>query len=160
MRNVIGRENLILHVGERMNSPRFIDKIYSFSRESFYMADRTGLDRTTLHYLAVQWAMVSVHRPVHSKIMVTYALTWHKLTADGRCTLRRMAFEALQNAKVAFSKLCSNLLCAYCSNKLPEQGPTKAQLRVLSIMPLRAWAHWRSAYTQLSELVHSLLLSE
>ena len=50
-----------------------------------------------------------------------------------------------------FSKLCSNL-CAYCSNKLPERGPTIARLRVLSIMPLRAWAHRRSAYTQLSPL--------
>ena len=39
--------------------------IYSFSRESF-MADRTGLDSTMLHYLAVQRAMVSVNRPVHS----------------------------------------------------------------------------------------------
>ena len=28
--------------------PRFIDRIYSFSRESF-MADRTGLERTRLH---------------------------------------------------------------------------------------------------------------
>ena len=57
--------------------PRFIDRnIYSFSHESFYVADRTGLVSTTLHYLAVQQAMVSVHRPVHSKIMVTYALTW------------------------------------------------------------------------------------
>ena len=103
VRNVIGRQDLILHVGERIwTRPRFIDKIYLFSRESFYMADRTGLDSTMLHYLAVQRAMVSVHRPVDSKIMVTYALTWHKLTADGRCTLRRMAFEALQNAKAAF----------------------------------------------------------
>jgi len=40
------------------------------------MADRTELDSTTLHYLAVQQAMVSVHTPVHSKITVTYALTW------------------------------------------------------------------------------------
>ena len=37
----------------------FIDRIYSFSRESF-MADRTGLDGTMLHYLAVQQAMVNV----------------------------------------------------------------------------------------------------
>ena len=54
--------------------PRFIDRIYSFSRESF-MADRTGVDSTMLQYLAVQRAMVSVHRPVHSKIMLTYSLT-------------------------------------------------------------------------------------
>ena len=47
-----------------------------------------------------------------------------------------------------FSKLCSNLLCAYCFNNLPERGPIKAQLRVLSIMPQRAWAQWRSAYAE------------
>ena len=44
------------------------------------MADRMGLDGTMLHYLAVRKAMVSVHRPVHSKITLTYSLTW-KLTA-------------------------------------------------------------------------------
>ena len=51
-----------------------------------------------------------------------------------------------------FSKLCSNLLCAYCLNKLPERGPTKARLCVLSIMSLWAWARQRSAYAQLSPL--------
>ena len=72
-----------------------------------------------------------------------------KLTADGCCTLRRMAFEVLKNAKAAF---CSNLLCAYCLNKLPEQGPIKARLCVLSIMPLWAWAQRRSAHPELSPL--------
>ena len=51
-----------------------------------------------------------------------------------------------------FSKLCSSLLCAYCSNKLPERGPSKTRLRVLSITQLRAWAHRESAYAQLSPL--------
>ena len=51
-----------------------------------------------------------------------------------------------------FSKLCSSLLCAYCSNKLPEQDPSKARLCVLSITQLQAWAHRRSAYAQLSPL--------
>ena len=32
-----------------------------------------------------------------------------------------------------FSKLCSRLLCTYFLNELPEQGPTKARLRILSI---------------------------
>ena len=68
----------------------------------------------------------------------------------GGCTLRRMAFEL---PGWPFSKLCLNLLfCAYCSNKLPERGHTKAWLCVLTIMPLRAWAHRRSAYAQLSLL--------
>jgi len=53
------------------------------------MADRMGLDSTMLHYLTVWQAMVSLHRPIHSKI--TYLLTWQ----TDRCTLWRMAFEAL-----------------------------------------------------------------
>ena len=36
-----------------------------------------------------------------------------------------------------FSKLCSSPFCAYCLNKLPEPGPTKTRLRVLSITQLR-----------------------
>ena len=54
--------------------------------------------------------------------------------------------------KRPFFKLYLSLLCAYRSNKLPERGPTKARLYVLSITQLRAWAHRRSAYTQLSPL--------
>ena len=51
-----------------------MDRIHSFNCDSF-MADRMGLDGTMLHYLAVRKAMVSVHRPVHSKITLTYSLT-------------------------------------------------------------------------------------
>ena len=44
-------------------------------------------------------------------------------------------------------------------NELPEQAPTKTQLRVLSIdLQLRAWAHRQSAYAQLSPLYPSLYL--
>ena len=39
------------------------------------MVDRTGLDNTMLHYLAVWRAMVSLHRAVHSKITLIYSLT-------------------------------------------------------------------------------------
>ena len=65
-----------------------------------------------------------------------------------------MAFEApsYKTPRRPFSKLCSSLLCAYCSNKLPERGPSKARLGVLSITQLRAWARRRSAYAQLSPL--------
>ena len=73
VRSVIGRKNLIT-CGEWMNLPRFIERIYLFSYESF-MADRTGLDSTMLHYLAERQAMVSVHRPIHPKITLTYSLT-------------------------------------------------------------------------------------
>ena len=65
-----------MHVGKRMNSPMLYGQIQSFSCDSFYMADRMGLDGTMLHYLAVRKATVSVHRPVHSKITLTYSLTW------------------------------------------------------------------------------------
>ena len=65
------------------------------------MADRMGLDGTMLHYLAVQKAIVRVHRPVHSKITLTYSLTWQ----TDHCTPQRMAFKALLhvNAKAALS---------------------------------------------------------
>ena len=56
VRNVIGRENLIT-CGRTTEFAHALLTIYSFSRESF-MADRTGLDSTMLHYLAVQRAMV------------------------------------------------------------------------------------------------------
>ena len=118
MRNVIGRENLITcgRTNELAHAVRT-----EYSSDSF-MADRMGLDGTMLHYLAVREAMVSVHKPVHSKITLTYSLTWQ---AD-RCTSRRMAFKALLNAKARpFPSLCSSFLCAYCSKKLPERAPTK-----------------------------------
>ena len=129
MRNVIGRENLITcgRTNELAHAVRT-----EYSCDSF-MANRMKLDGTTLHYLAVRKATVSVHKPVHSKITLTYSLTWQP--AD-RCTSRRMTFKALLNAKARpFPSLCSSFLCAYCSKKLPERAPTKKkQLRVLSIV--------------------------
>ena len=118
MRNVIGRENLI--TCGRMNKLAHAVRT-EYSCDSF-MADRMGLDGTMLHYLAVRKAMVSIHKPVHSKITLSYSLTWQ---AD-RCTSRIMAFKALLNAKVqAFPSLCSSFLWAYCSKKLPEQASNK-----------------------------------
>ena len=40
-----------------------------------------NLDGTVLHYLAVWKAMVSIHRPVHSKITLTTHLIPGKLAA-------------------------------------------------------------------------------
>ena len=68
VRNVIGRENIITH-GQTSELAHALRTKHT--RESF-MADRTGLGGTMLHYQAVRQAMVSVHRPVHSKIMLTY----------------------------------------------------------------------------------------
>ena len=73
VRNVIGRENLITcgRTNELAHAGRT-----EYSCDSF-MADRMELDGTILlHYLAVRKAMVSVHKPVHSKITLTYSLTW------------------------------------------------------------------------------------
>ena len=55
------------------------------------MADRTELDGTMLHYLAVRQANASVHRSVHSKTMLTYSL----MGQTDCCTPQRMAFNAL-----------------------------------------------------------------
>ena len=41
------------------------------------MVDRTGLDGTVLHYLAVWQAMVSVHRPENSHIPATQENDFH-----------------------------------------------------------------------------------
>ena len=125
VRNVIGREDLI--TCGRTN--KLAHAVRTECSCDSFMAVRMGLDGAMLHYLAVQKAMVSVHKPVHSKITLTYSLTWK---AD-RCTSRRMAFKALLNAKARpFPSLCSSFLCAYSSKKLPERVPTKKQLRVLT----------------------------
>ena len=91
-----------VHAGVRMNSSTLYGQIQSFSCDSFYMAD---LDDTMLHYLAVQKAIVGVHRPVHSKVTLTYSLTWH----TDHCSPWRMAFKSLSNAK-ALLKLSLHLL--------------------------------------------------
>ena len=115
MRNVIGGENLIT-CGRTNELAHAVRTEYSCDR---FMADRMGQNGTMLHYLAVRKAMVSVHKPVHSKITLTYSLTWQ---ADC-CTSRRMAFKALLSAKARpFPSLCLSFLCAYCSKKLPEHG--------------------------------------
>ena len=151
MRNVIGRENLIT-CGRTNELAHAVWTEYSCDS---FMADRMGLDSTMLHYLAVRKAMVSLHRPVHSKITLTYSLTWQ----TDCCTPRRMAFKVLLNAKAApFPRLCSSFLCAYCSKNCQNGLLLKNRaVRVLSIIDqLRAWAHRRSAYAQLSPLYPSL----
>ena len=42
-----------------------MDRIYLFGCDGF-MADIVGLGNTMLHYLAVQQAMVNIHKPVHN----------------------------------------------------------------------------------------------
>ena len=79
VRNVIVRENLIT-CGQTNELAHIVWTEHSCN--SFYMADRMGLDSTKLHYLAVQKTMVSVHRPIHLKITLTYLLSWQ----TDRCT--------------------------------------------------------------------------
>ena len=71
MRNVIGRENLIT-CGRMNELAHAVRTEYSYDN---FMANKMGLNGTMLHYLTVWKAMVSVHKPVHSKIMQTYSLT-------------------------------------------------------------------------------------
>ena len=66
-----------------MNSPT----LYLFSCESF-MADKMGLCSTTLHYLAIWQAMVSLLR---------------ERTFENHPNLSLTAFKALINTKVALS---------------------------------------------------------
>ena len=112
MRNVIGRENLIT-CGRTNELTHAV--LTEYSCDSL-MADRMGLDGTMLHYLAVRKAMVSVHKPVHSKITLTYSLTWQ---AD-HCTSRRMAFNSPRCSPfLAFAQAFSALVVRKnCQNGL------------------------------------------
>ena len=103
MRNVIGRENLIT-CGRTHELAHAVQTEYSCDS---FMADRMGLNGTMLHYLAVRKAMVSVHKPVHSKITLTYSLTWQ---ADW-CTSRIMAFKTPRRGPfLAFAQVFSALI--------------------------------------------------
>jgi len=74
VRNVIGRENSIT-CGWTNELTHALMTEYTCCGS--FMVDRIGLDSTTLlHYLAVRRAVVSVNRPVRSKITLTYSLTW------------------------------------------------------------------------------------
>jgi len=105
---------------------------------------------TRQHYVTLSGSTASCGERTHTcTFEITLTCLPDKLTAvhSGERLSRRY-----KTPRWPFSKLCSSLLCAYCSNKLPEQGPTKARLRVLSIMQLRACVHRRSSYAQLSPL--------
>ena len=117
------------------------------------MADRMGLDGTMLHYLAVRKAtcIVSIHRPVHSKIMLTYSLTWQ----TNCCTPRRMTFKALLNANTALSY--TQVFSALIVRKNCQNGKKKPSYMYCRLLgQLHAWACQKSAYAQLSPLYPSL----
>ena len=86
VRNVIGRENLI-------TCRRTNELAHAVWTDTVVQLCGTML----LHYHAVRKAMVSVHRPIHSK--TNYSLTWQ----TDRCSPRQMALKALLNAKAALS---------------------------------------------------------
>ena len=104
-----------------MNFPTLIDRIYSFSCESF-MANRTGLDGTMLHYLAVWQAMVSVYRPVHSKKKKKHAnlLTY---LANGRVYTLENGFQG--EYYMPGSLFLKPSLLHIVTKKLPEWARTK-----------------------------------
>ena len=148
MRNVIGRENLIT-CGQTNLPTLYWQNILVQSWKLLY-GWQNGARQ---HYITLPGSTESYGERTPTCMfenhnnLCTYLTNW---LLTGGCTLRRMAFEMPGRP---FSKLCLKLLfCAYCSNKLPEWGNTKARLRVLSITPLRAWAHRQSAYAQLSPL--------
>ena len=58
VRNVIGRENLI----KSGLTNELAHALWTEYHCESFMADRTGLGGTTLHYLAIRQAMVSVFR--------------------------------------------------------------------------------------------------
>ena len=110
MRNVIGRENLITcgRTNKLAHAVRTEDSCDSF------MADRMGLDGTMLHYLAVRKAMVSVHKPVHSKITLTYSLTWQADCCTGSDGKLGGAWERAYGlpAWIHFPGVCGRILTA------------------------------------------------
>ena len=81
------------------------------------------LDGTMLHYLAVRKAMVSVHRPVHSKITLTTRRLPGKLTAVHP---ENGSQGAIKRQGGPF--LCFEVFSALIVQKLPKRAPTKTQL--------------------------------
>ena len=123
--------------------PRIIDNIVIQSWK-LLCGWQNGTRQHYVHYLGVQQAMVSVHRPVHSKITVTCMLTWQ---TDRWRTLYTPAngFQSITLCQgglfLSFAQTFSALIVwINCQNGVP----LKVRLRVLSIMP--------SAYAQLSPL--------
>ena len=92
---------------------------------------------TALCYITWQYSeltqtcTIENHRNLH-----TYLTNW---LLTGTVHSGEWLSKHYKTPRRPFSKLCSNLICAYWSNKLPERGPTIARLHVLSIMPLWAW---------------------
>ena len=111
---------------------------------------------TRQHYImAVQQAMVSVHRPVHSKITVTYALTWQTdrwrvlyTPENGFRSITKCQGDLFLSVSQTFSVLIVRI---NCQNGVPVKHDL-VYCWLCTNMPLRAWAHRRSAYTQLSPL--------
>ena len=110
-----------------MNSPTFYG--YSFCCESF-MADRTGIGSTTLHYLAVRQAMVSVFWAYILKSC------WLTLLANQLLYTSENGFQGTIKHKgdlfLSFVQVFFDIFV--WKKKIPERAPTKTCLRVLSII--------------------------
>ena len=134
VRNVIGRENLIT-CGWTNELARALLKEYTRSvMKALWLTEQ---DWTALCYITWQYSELTQTCTFENHGNLRAYLTNWLLT--GTVHSGEWLSKHYKTPRRPFSKLCSNLLCAYWSNKLPERGPTIARLHVLSIMPLRAW---------------------
>ena len=127
-------------MGERMKSPTLYGQIQSFSCDSFHVADRMGLDGTMLQYLAVLKAVVSVHKPVHLKITLTYLVTWQTDPENGfQGAIKHLGFAQVFPAHIV-RKNCQNRLLlkhSYMYCRLLCMGTLMIHLRsIKSSLPL------------------------
>ena len=76
---------------------------------------------TKWHYIALRQATVSVHRPIHSKILLTCSWQTDRCTHGFQGTIKHQGNNALLKPSLCLFK------------KLPEWAPTKTQLRVLQL---------------------------
>ena len=108
-----------LHVGEQMNPPMVYWQNIQVCLQQLYgwLGSTTLHYYTTLHYLEVRQAMVSVHT-LHLKTTVICSFT----RQTDRCTPQRMASKVVLNTKTALSRLCSSFPCTVvrksCQNGL------------------------------------------
>ena len=133
VRNFIGRENLITH--EQTNELAHIVRPDTQSFNCFIWATLTAL-----YYIYLK-AMVSVHRPVHSKIMRTYSLTWQ----TDRCLALKVLLIAEVFSALIVRKTAKRLLLKY-------RVWLARLLAACTVNQLRAWAPRQSAYAQWSPL--------
>ena len=125
-------------MGKRTKSPTL---------HAWLLVQLRGLDSTTLHYLAVRETMASVHRPVHSKITLTYSPG--KLTAfhpvngfQGANKHQSCCFLGFaQVFSVYVKKNCQNFTVNYAIMCVGTSTSTYAQLSPLYLLSILYVTH-------------------